>query len=860
MRHHHQRPVKSLEGSGDAFPRPQAVEASPMGPAEDIELAELQQAQRARPAREASNATAAPRHGPTRHRNPMALPGVTTRDSATWDRNPRAQARGKSTAKSLLQPQEIARRLLPADKYHTLKEYAECGVPTDCGEPWPQEVIDQALEAGPHTSAATPDGATLMWEDIQYQVDAGFVKVITEAELFRNGTPTQLKISRVAVVPQENRRDRIILNLSAQVKMPGSRRQKEHIHPSVNETTEAAEDQEAVKLLGDAILSLLLFAYETDCTWEILWQKIDLSDGFWRMIVEAGMEHNFVFQMPPREGDTCRYFVVPSSLQMGWKNSPAYFCTATDITKLLMHRLLALSIDGELTTPHELEELCLSPEAAAQPQEAWIRPHDFQTITQVFVDDFMNGIAGKPHRPSLRREQLWVSRASMHSIHGIFPPPKVLNHHGGKDSISRKKVDKGDATFSSVKETLGVMMYGSPGGKRLVGISESKKDKYVARIRQALASPAHRVSLKVFQQMLGQVQHVSAIMPSMKGHFTPLNAAMCGKRKHDFVGLGLKSEVREALNDLSQLLELAYSMPSHISELVPPDLPHYYATVDAASIGFGGVFLPCTRWLIATLWRVEMPPDLKQAVIDGRLTMVDCEFVGYFISNCHLYDVLVMDGAETAGMHSHTFSDNSPTVGISERQASRAKSPTPARILRWNAIRQRYLRLGPQGVSHWPGDLNDMADFPSRSYAHGYPADADQAFLEEFSRLYPLPSQLASWRLVQPRKEICSAAFLLLRQIRDKESRLTLNGGSCGVNLPDALISILTSPTYKAPPTTWNESTCSWPLLLPCGKVTSVIDSPLVARRSRQRFENVQKSSTLGDLQTLGEDIRATTG
>ena len=107
--------------------------------------------------------------------------------------------------------------------------------------------------------------------------------------------------------------------------MPRTRRRKEWIHPSVNETTTAADDQTAVKKLGDAILALLLYAYETDCSWEILWQKIDLSDGFWRMIVQSGMEHNFVFQMPPRAGDTTRHFVVPSSLQMGWKNSPAYF-------------------------------------------------------------------------------------------------------------------------------------------------------------------------------------------------------------------------------------------------------------------------------------------------------------------------------------------------------------------------------------------------------------------------------------------------------------------------------------------------------------------------------------------------------
>jgi hypothetical protein len=44
-----------------------------------------------------------------------------------------------------------------------------------------------------------------MWEDIEYEVKAGFVTLVTETELFADGGPPSLKISRVAVVPQVNR-------------------------------------------------------------------------------------------------------------------------------------------------------------------------------------------------------------------------------------------------------------------------------------------------------------------------------------------------------------------------------------------------------------------------------------------------------------------------------------------------------------------------------------------------------------------------------------------------------------------------------------------------------------------------------
>jgi len=58
----------------------------------------------------------------------------------------------------------------------------------------------------------------LIWEDITYQAEAGFVQIVTELQLFEGGTiPEELKISCVVVIPQANWRGRIILNLLAEV-------------------------------------------------------------------------------------------------------------------------------------------------------------------------------------------------------------------------------------------------------------------------------------------------------------------------------------------------------------------------------------------------------------------------------------------------------------------------------------------------------------------------------------------------------------------------------------------------------------------------------------------------------------------
>jgi hypothetical protein len=478
-------------------------------------------------------------------------------------------------------------------------------------------------------------------------------------------------------------------------------------------------------------------------------------------------------------------------------------------------------------------------------------------ISQVFVDDFMNGLAGLPNRESKSAQELWLTQAAMHSIHAVFPPPEILNHQGGKDSISQKKVDKGDAKFQTEKEMLGVMLRGALGSERLVGLPLAKRDKYVGAIQEALDSPAHRVGLNSFQKIVGKLQFAAQTLPAMWGFFTPLYQAMLNKGPREFVGLGKRSEVRESLSDLITMLNWAHEQPSHITELVPSHAPHFYGTVDASSVGFGGTFLPCTTWIAPTVWRLEMPVDLRDSVRNGQLTMVDCEFAGYFIWNCMLVDRLEAEGIETAGMNSHCLSDNSPTVGIVNRQASRAKSPMPSRTLRWLAMRQRFYRLGPQSVAHVAGAINTMADFPSRSYEQGFGPSADAPFALEFSHRYPLPPQLGSWKLARPRDEICSAAFLLLRKIKDGPTLVNARSGDFGVNLPQALANTLTCSQPKKPTNTWNEASCSWPLVQPCGRVSSEGMDQLLGRKLSERFAHVDRYWQIEDLRTLGDEIRA---
>jgi len=60
--------------------------------------------------------------------------------------------------------------------------------------------------------------------------------------------------------------------------------------------------------------------------------KWDIKDGFWRLDVEEGTEWNFVYVLPQSPGKPI-YLVVPTSLQMGWVESPLFFCTASEMAR-----------------------------------------------------------------------------------------------------------------------------------------------------------------------------------------------------------------------------------------------------------------------------------------------------------------------------------------------------------------------------------------------------------------------------------------------------------------------------------------------------------------------------------------------
>ena len=104
-------------------------------------------------------------------------------------------------------------------------------------------------------------------------------------------------------------------------------------------------------------------------------------------------------------------------------------------------------------------------------------------LIEVFVDDFI-GCTDNLTRSHLVK----FTRAMMHGIHSIYPPPSVTGHTGG-DPISEKKLKQLEGLWEHVKEILGWILNGANYTIRL-------PEKKVEKSRQRCTSSQRKRKLR----------------------------------------------------------------------------------------------------------------------------------------------------------------------------------------------------------------------------------------------------------------------------------------------------------------------------------------------------------------------------
>jgi hypothetical protein len=88
----------------------------------------------------------------------------------------------------------------------------------------------------------------------------------------------------------------------------------------------------AIDQLGHALERIIYAFVESADDERIFFAKYNIKDGFWCLDCADGDEWNLAYVLPQKEG-TPVTLVIPTSLQMGWVESPPYFCAASETAR-----------------------------------------------------------------------------------------------------------------------------------------------------------------------------------------------------------------------------------------------------------------------------------------------------------------------------------------------------------------------------------------------------------------------------------------------------------------------------------------------------------------------------------------------
>jgi hypothetical protein len=733
-----------------------------------------------------------------------------------------------------------------------LHEYSEKGCPTDCGEDWSMERLEEAIVRGAHASAKDPAAAKALMAETMEQVTQGFARLVPWSKL-KKAMTRKLKLSPIAAIPHKSRDFRKILDLS--FALDGLL--------SVNDATNAdLAPLEAMNELG-WVLPRLIHAMATTSTDDgpLLLCKLDLKDGYWRMVVPGDAEENFAYVLPTQDPDDEIMIVIPSALQMGWKLSPPFFCAASETA-----RDVAQNMVDDPATPlptHPLENYMLPTETKKwlDNHAAWNERHtndndvpanNLVKLLEVYMDDFIGLI--QSDNP---KELLHFSRSMLHGIHTVFPPPSVT-HHSGADPISEKKLKAGDGLWEVRKEILGWIFNGV---HRTIQLPDEKIDKMLNAIKEAKRTGW--LARKAFESLRGKLRHATIGLPDGRAILLPLDQALAkATAKQKTVQIPRGGAIYQTLADFSELLCHMKTRPTHCRQLVP-GAPGYIGYCDACGTGAGGVWISGKNHLPPTVWRVEWPEDIQKKLVtrenkEGTITVNDLEMAGVLLQTLVL-EHLVED---LRHQHAAAWVDNTSAVSWSTKMRSK-RSTIGHRLVRAFSMRVCVTEMAPLATLSIAGKDNILADIASRSYTHLVPKSCatEAGFLTHFNSTFPLQND-ATWQLCQLPDKLTSRVF---DELRGKPlpmaswRRIPQNNGAIGtLGVASAAPPILHWTPCSSTKTPTKLSMHSSATLHGSGRVKPVEELESVPRLFRSRYAPLARNSNWTENQTRSTAQTAT--
>ena len=337
----------------------------------------------------------------------------------------------------------------------------------------------------------------ILAEEVAVKEKQGQCRVISWEDIKHN-PPKQLKVSPIAMIPHKSRKFRAILDLSFSLRLENG----ESI-PAVNESLVRTAPKGAIDQLGYSLQRIIHAFAQAHPDEKIFMAKWDIKDGFWRLDCEEGEEWNFAYVLPQEEGMPAK-LVVPTSLQMGWIESPPYFCAAsetgrdvaadyveTEIGTLPAHKFLKYSASGK-----DFESL---------PKQS--DDEGLKYLVECYVDDYISIAI-----PTSQQQLEHVANAVMTGIHDVFPP----NEDDEEDPISLKKLKKFEAMWLLYKDILGFTFDGL---EKTIWLEKPKRNALLELlciwIRKA-SKGKEGIPFVEFQSVISKLRHAFVSIPSGK--------------------------------------------------------------------------------------------------------------------------------------------------------------------------------------------------------------------------------------------------------------------------------------------------------------------------------------------------------
>lgn len=656
---------------------------------------------------------------------------------------------------------------------HLLSRFQKVGTPAIIsGSPWTPSKIEAALRRGPHKSSK--NGIEFLRNEYADMIEKQQWIVLPAAMIKHM---YGLRLSPLGLVPQRNRRDRMISDYS---------------YFDVNADTFNIAPSEAMQF-GRTLWRLLFrIHHANDHFGPVFMSKIDLSDGFYRLWLRPEDTMRLAVLFPSREGEP-PLIGIPLTNPMGWVSSPPNFCACTETIadlandslndkEALQHaRLMPHPLDEvSESTPTDVESVP-SPKVPVTPAtKPFHRPIKYWDI---YVDDFCGLVQGN------KWERRAVKRILFQALDKVFRPLDESDTKYRQEPASIKKLKQGDACWATSKIILGWFVDTI---NKTISLPSHRADRLL-EILHSIPHTQRTIATKEWHKVIGELRSMSVAIPGCKGLFSILQEAF-RHEETERPRIRLSKTLHGFLDDFRWLAKDLASRPTRIAELIPDREPATNGACDAAGAGMGGVhFVPTTSSEIPLLWRQPFPDWIRKRLSSfknpkGDVTNSDLELAGSIAHN----DVLAQ-AADVCEQTTHNSYDNIATVFWQRKGATTTLGPA-AFLLRLQAMHQRFFRYVPLR-DYIPGPLNVMADILSRRWDL-----SNEQILSHFNLHFP---QKEPWRLCQLRPEMNSSLISALSRKRsDPESLRTTPSeriaiGKSGLSTATPAPSILSSPPIQ---------------------------------------------------------------